>query len=107
MIYAEGAQVHVLRRWHNDTLAIYVHRRVEGETQVLTLLPPDQMEWRGIAEGAEAGEPTLLLPAGLAGQIAAELMNVVPPNTEQALALKDARAVRDRLLTLVEKVVGS
>lgn len=47
--------------------------------------------------------PTFSLPAPLLEAIAREVSGIIPPTEATTEHLKDARAVRDRLLTLVEK----
>jgi hypothetical protein len=103
----------VIRVAIDRSAAAFIHQRLDvyvfdGPRQLI--LDPDGTERWEILESAETvlrePRPTLRVPAEVATEIAAAILDVAPANREQAQALADARAVRDRLLVLVEKVVA-
>lgn len=62
-------------------------------------------EWEHVPFGAEP-EPSLVLPSEALEALVAAGADHLPPSSAQAEHLADTRAVRDRLLTLVERQVS-
>jgi hypothetical protein len=75
----------------------------------LTFGPGGEEVWTPLVEGGsrEDNGPTFSIPESVATEVAAAILDVAPANREQGQALADARAVRDRLLRLVERVVDA
>lgn len=81
---------------------VWVYRD-DSRPAVLRLDETGLERWDELAIGVDV-EPTLVLPEAALAAIVAEAGNVLPPSAATDRHLTDAVAVRDRLLTLVERM---
>jgi hypothetical protein len=80
---------------------VWIWRRENGGTQVLTA---DGGSWAWVHQGdAKQPDPSLRIPEGCREVLGAALLGTSMPTDSMAAHLKDAVAVRDRLLILVER----
>jgi hypothetical protein len=96
-------KVRVEHDWTRDHVNVVVYDEARR-----AYLASDGVTWKPITEGgvAEDIDWTVSLPARVLEAIVAEARDVLPASAEQGAALADARMVRDRLLTLVERLAG-
>lgn len=88
--------------WTRDHVNVVVYSEAR-----CAYLASDGVTWKPITEGrVEDIDWTLSLPARVFEAIVAEARDVLPASAEQGAALADTRVVRDRLLTLVERLAG-
>lgn len=108
MNFTGGIQVRVGRQERMFGQSIWIHLLpAEGKVEVLQLVKygegPPLPEWVSFDSGADV-PPTLNLDDQIIEALAVALNEVgPPPNTTMKEALDDSKAVRDRLLSLVEK----
>lgn len=103
-------RVHVEDLWQEDAVAIYV---VDGRPVDRILRLEDSRvafagggHWEGLEPDAiVATAPTLRLRRPVWDAIVAAGAELAPADRTMAAAWDDARAVRDRLLALVERVI--
>lgn len=101
--YVTAERVVVTERFmQGDHVVLIMGRTPEGRRAWY-----DGQNWQAIDENAAAPEqPGFVMPLGALEKLVAEALRVLPPNDQQERHLSDAVDVRDRLLTLVEKVVN-
>ena len=84
-----------------DRRRIWIYApRLEGGMRYLA---PDLRTWQDVEQNGPAPKPTLLLDRQVFDSLAHGLANHGQPSDAQAIHLADARAIRDRLLALVER----
>jgi hypothetical protein len=84
-----------------DAVDIWLFERIDSGARILRLAGPDTWQFEEVP-GPERGEPTLTLRTDWAEALSGALGDVLPPSAAVAAHLLDARAVRDRLLAIVE-----
>lgn len=104
-----GAYVRVIERWQSQRFDVFVFDRPPREAEAATTQglyryvdgdwkldePGDPDPWTGLPR------PSLSIPQGVLEQLLAQSKKLMP-SLDRDDAVSDARATRDRLLTLVE-----
>lgn len=99
-------KVHLEHNWSADTVDITVHRRRGDASEVLRLGGPGELDrWEEVPADVKPVEPTLTLRPEVLEAIVAQAHNVLSPSAAVDRHLADATATRDRLLTLVERLI--
>lgn len=93
----------VVRRPERMDVAIYFLTDGPGERFAYVPGALGTFQWEAVPEGHEA-PISLRLPEEALEALVAAAMDILPPSREQASALADTRVVRDRLLSLVERL---
>lgn len=101
-------QVHVERQFAagRALVKVWIYSNTTKGTLMLRMVEPGVFEDELVQEGADAGEPTLALPEQMAVELGTALARL--PRADEGVVehLQDARAVRDRLLKIVEHKMG-
>jgi hypothetical protein len=86
----------------------YDHDPVEGNALVVYRPSGEGTMWDReiVPNGAEMPSPSLSIPNDALEAIVAAGADHLPPSSAQAEHLADVRAVRDRMLTIVERVAS-
>lgn len=92
-------KAHIESRWENDSVRVWIIDGGPDNHRVMRLGPGG---WEPFGRG-ELTDPTFEIPQDALTALVAAAGDFLPPSTALAAHLADAREVRDRLLTLVER----
>jgi hypothetical protein len=104
--------VRIVPRWDADSVDVYVWEKGVGANRLLRFLIDEEgnqnYRWDELPPEPTAGvKPSLVLPHDVLRLLVGEANDYLPPSAATDLALKDAKEVRDRLLSLVEHTMKS
>ena len=96
-------QVHIECPWHTRAVHVWFYWRAGDGIQVWNVVADEIIT---ISDGMPLPDkPSLVLPdASFLKAFGEKATEIAPPNTQMAAHLKDTCTVRDRLLTIVERV---
>jgi hypothetical protein len=96
-------KVYIDHRFQAGTVRLYVLDDGPGRRRLWQSQGEGQWSFVDISEGAaNDGEATFEMPVAMLEAIVAAAHDILPPSAATDRHLKDAVAVRDRLLTLLE-----
>lgn len=98
-------EVYIHRDPRYDDVEVYLFERTPGGT-VHYVIDQGRLIGHGVERGEPMSEPTLRLPNGFVEILARALAGEVRVGGATEHHLKDAIAVRDRLLALIERRAG-
>lgn len=106
-MFMQSPRVYVDRPAWKDGLDVYV-RSGSAERGKTTFWYWNGSEWEGslLSELEQAPRPSLTLPGNLGKQLLDELAGTLPADAGMAAHLKDTIWVRDRMITMVEKLTA-
>lgn len=102
-------KVHIEQDWRTNTAKVYVMEQdgIAGTVRVAKVVGDGLFQWREYKQGAVIDDgPTFEVPNQLLACLRDELNKLGPFSDSPVDWLRDSLQVRDRLLTLVEKVVN-
>jgi hypothetical protein len=98
-------KVRIDPRWDMDAVDVYIYDLIPGHNRIMRfLLDEDQpsYRWDEMTNG-QLTQPSLTLPRGVLEQLVVQANDYLPPSAATDRALQDAKEMRDRLLSMVER----
>lgn len=100
-------EAEVKYEFHSGVTKVWFYEvdRVNRKTRFVQCAGLDLWKYVEVSDGAEVPEPSLTLRGDMLKALVEKGSDVLPPSGQMAEHLKDACAIRDRLLTIVERQV--